>query len=103
MRDFLLDVLPSGAPTLAQAAKRLRMSPRTLRRRLSEEGLSYQSLLDEVRKSLALHYLSGPALDAERAAFLLGFAEASSFRRAFKRWTGGSVIEHQRALRAVES
>jgi AraC-like DNA-binding protein len=98
LRALLVDALPGGAPTLLEAARRARSSPRTLRRRLADEGQSFQSLLDELRRELALHYLAAPDMDAERAAFLLGFAEASSFRRAFKRWTGQTVAEHQKRV-----
>ncbi|GAB2883163.1 AraC family transcriptional regulator [Nocardioides pacificus] len=84
-----------------QVAASLGISPRTLRRRLSEAGTSYQALLDEVRQSLAEELLGtrgrGSALTVEDVAQRLGYAEASSFIHAFKRWTGTTPAGFQRA------
>jgi AraC-like DNA-binding protein len=98
LRQLLIELLPGGAPSLRACAQRLRMSERTVRRRLADDGHNYQSLLDELRHNLALHYLSIDDFDAERAAFLLGFTDASSFRRAFKRWTGRTLVVHRTQL-----
>ena len=69
-------------------AHELAMSPRTLRRRLSESGTSYRVLVDEVRQALAEEMLATGALSVEDVAIRLGYAEASSFIYAFKRWKG---------------
>jgi AraC-like DNA-binding protein len=69
-------------------AHELAMSPRTLRRRLSEAGTSYRVLVDEVRQALAEEMLATAALSVEDVAIRLGYAEASSFIYAFKRWKG---------------
>lgn len=71
-----------------QVARWLAMSPRTLRRRLTEAGTSYRGLVDEVRQTLAEEMLATGALSVEDVAVRLGYAEASSFIYAFKRWTG---------------
>ncbi|MEM9654001.1 MAG: helix-turn-helix domain-containing protein, partial [Actinomycetota bacterium] len=63
-------------------------STRTLQRRLSEEGTSFQSVLNATRESLARHYLVNGGLAAGEIAFLLGYEEPSSFYRAFHSWTG---------------
>lgn len=73
---------------MAQAAESLALSERTLRRRLSQEGTGYQALLDEVREALAEEMLGTGLLSVEDIALRLGYAEASSFIHAFKRWKG---------------
>ena len=88
LRASLTEELPRGLPTLESAAAALAMSTRTLRRRLQDEGTSFQAVLDEVRCELAKRYLAGPRLAVGEVAFLLGFCEPSTFHRAFKRWTG---------------
>ena len=69
-------------------AKRLAVSPRTLQRRLKEEGTSFKGVVSATRENLARHYLSRTQLTATEIAFLLGFEEPTSFFRAFQRWTG---------------
>ena len=73
---------------MARAATALSLSERTLRRRLSESGTGYQALLDEVRQALAAEMLDTGVLSVEDVAQRLGYAEASSFIHAFKRWYG---------------
>lgn len=79
---------PGRFPSLAQAARTLGMSDRTLRRRLQEADASYQGVLEDVRKGLALDYLQRSNLTVDEIAELLGYAETSNFYRAFKKWTG---------------
>jgi AraC-like DNA-binding protein len=69
-------------------ARELAMSPRTLRRRLTEAGTGYRALVDEVRQALAEEMLATGALSVDDVAIRLGYAEASSFIYAFKRWKG---------------
>ena len=64
------------------------MSSRTLRRHLAQEGSAFQSVLDRQRCELALRYLEDPDLTSADVAERLGFADAKSFTRAFRRWTG---------------
>jgi AraC-like DNA-binding protein len=66
----------------------LHQSTSTLQRRLRQEGTSYQSLLDEIRRELALDYLRDGKHSIADVAFLLGFSDQSNFTRAFRRWTG---------------
>lgn len=80
--------LRGGEPTQRRIASALGVSTRTLRRRLTEEGTSFNSLLDQLRRELAQILLRDHPLQAEEAAFVLGFSEASAFRRAWRRWTG---------------
>jgi AraC-like DNA-binding protein len=74
-------------PAIETVAAALAMSPRTLQRRLAEEGTSYQELVSEVREDLARQHLTESRLSISEIAFLLGFSDVSSFHRAFKRWT----------------
>lgn len=78
---------PEQMPEIEAIAAVLNLSDRTLRRRLVAEGTSYRDLADEVRCTLAEGWL-GARLTVEEVASRLGFSEASSFIRAFKRWTG---------------
>ncbi len=64
------------------------MSDRTLRRRLADQGRTYQNVLDTIRKQRALALLSNSRLTIEEIAYEVGFSDAHNFRRAFKRWTG---------------
>jgi AraC-like DNA-binding protein len=75
-------------PTLATVADRLAMGIRTLQLHLKEEGTSYQQLLDEIRKDLAIQHLREQNLSTTDIAYLLGFAEPSVFFRSFKKWMG---------------
>ncbi|MGP0015262.1 AraC family transcriptional regulator [Pseudomonas sp.] len=75
-------------PALAAVATQLCMSDRTLRRRLADQGQSYQNVLDQIRKDRALALLSNSRLSIEEVAYEVGFSDAHNFRRAFKRWTG---------------
>ncbi|TVT45386.1 AraC family transcriptional regulator [Amycolatopsis rhizosphaerae] len=77
-------------------ARELNMSARTLRRKLEEEGTSFRALLDEVREALAEELLVSGALSVEDVAIRLGYAEASSFIHAFKRWKGVTPASYTR-------
>ena len=78
----------NGFPSLQATARRLHMTPRTLHRRLIDEGTSFRALLDEVRFGLAKDYLRGGQAGLDEIAFLLGYTDPANFRRAFRRWAG---------------
>ena len=80
--------LPHGSPNADDVARKLGMTTRTLSRRLRAEGTSHQHLLDAMRRKVADGYLRTTAMSASEIAYELGFADTSSFSRAFKRWTG---------------
>ena len=75
------------------SARRLGVSRRTLQRRLSDEGTTFQKQLNHARELLAKHYLSAAALDTGEIAYLLGYLELSSFLRASASWRGRSLPE----------
>jgi len=75
-------------PPAREIADKLGLSLRTLHRRLSESGVSYQGIIDDLRRSIATEYLENTRLQIEEVAERVGFADATSFRKAFKKWTG---------------
>ena len=86
----LLEFLPNGRATLATVATALAMSPRSLARRLADEGTSYTAVLDELRHDLAIRYLEDSTLQIGHIAWLLGYSEVTSFNHSFQRWTSSS-------------
>lgn len=79
---------PAQMPTLEQVARQLALTPQTLRRRLAREGLSFQGLKDDLRRDAAIGDLADPRLTLADIAVRVGFADVSTFHRAFKAWTG---------------
>jgi AraC-like DNA-binding protein len=79
-----------------QRRVRTRLSPRSLRRRLAAENISYRELLDETRRALAEEMLADTRLSVAEIAELLGYAETVSFTHAFRRWTGHGPGHHRR-------
>ena len=87
--DRLSTSLSGGVPALSDLAGELGMSGRTLQRRLADEETSFQSLVDEARRRLALRLLRGQDdVTLAEATYMTGFSDQSAFTRAFKRWTG---------------
>ena len=80
--------LSQGIPTVSSIARYFGMSGRTLQRRLSDRGYSFQALVDESRRELAERLLRETEYPLAEVAFLTGFSEQSAFNRAFKRWAG---------------
>ncbi len=77
-----------GTLSLEDVASNFNVAPRSLQRRLQDEGVTFQQLSDAVRKSLALHYMEAGKHPVKEIAIMLGYNELSAFSRAFKRWTG---------------
>ena len=80
--------LPHGRVLGKDVARSLGMSERTLARKLSDEGLNFTEILQQLRRDLAVRYLDDHKLHISKIAWLLGFNEVSSFTHTFKRWTG---------------
>jgi AraC-like DNA-binding protein len=88
IRHLLRRDLAGELPSLEQLGAALSMTPQTLRRRLRDEGLGFQSLKDDLRRDAAIELLNRPELSVADIAARVGFAEPSTFQRAFKGWTG---------------
>jgi AraC-like DNA-binding protein len=91
----LFDQLMSGEVSEAAMAEQLHMSRRTLQRKLAEADLTFQKLVDDTRRDLAMRHLDDPRHTITDVTFLLGFSQQSAFTRAFKRWTGMSPTEYR--------
>lgn len=88
VRRVLAEELRHGEPSVGAVARRLRISQRTLQRRLRQEQTTVADLLEELRHQLALRHLREAKESIAEISFLLGYAEVRAFHRAFKRWTG---------------
>ena len=88
VRIQVSQALSAGVPRISDIASCLGLSGRTLQRRLSGRGYSYQALVDESRRELAQCLLEETEYPLAQVAFLTGFSEQSAFNRAFKRWAG---------------
>lgn len=88
----------TGELSLQKTARSLAMSVRTLQRRLAEQGTTFEALVDDVRKELALEALRRPRVSIQEVSFLCGYADARAFRRAFRRWTGSRPVDYARSI-----
>ncbi len=88
VEEAAAQLLPHGQARSDIIAERVGMSPRTLARRLSAEGLSFAGILRELRLALAHRYLADHDLPISQIAWLLGYTEIGAFTHAFRRWTG---------------
>ena len=98
LRDVIVRSLHQGNPTVEYAAQQFHLSPRTLHRRLSDRGLSYNEILLEIRKQLARQYLADFQLSLASISLLLGYSEQSAFTRAFKQWFGEAPKKYRDKL-----
>jgi AraC-like DNA-binding protein len=94
-RASLLEQLSSGELSEEEMAQQLHMSRRTLQRKLAEAETTYQQLVDDTRRDLALRYLEDPHRSITDITFMLGFSQQSAFTRAFRRWTGLAPSEYR--------
>jgi AraC-like DNA-binding protein len=88
VENAISSLLPHGKVILGNVARGLGMSKRTLARKLSEEGLNFRQIHEQLRRDLAVRYLDDRKLHVSKIAWLLGFYDVSAFTHAFKRWTG---------------
>jgi AraC-like DNA-binding protein len=98
VRELLAKDL-AAAPTLEAAARALEVSPRTLHRRLGEEGSGFRAIREELRRALALSRLETTGKRIADIAAELGYSEPSAFFRAFHSWTGEAPSAHRRRAR----
>lgn len=89
-------------PDFSQVCEQLNMTPQTLRRRLKEANTSYQEIKDSIRHDAAVYYLAKAELSIDEIALMMGFSEASSFHRAFKKWTGKTPAGYRRDLLGLD-
>ncbi|WP_440874285.1 AraC family transcriptional regulator [Thalassotalea sp. PLHSN55] len=90
VQGMIHKIMPTGQTSLASIAQLMAMSPRSLQRKLSEQGTSFQTLFDGARKQVAEHYLRHSNLQLTQVADILGFKCISNFTHAFQRWHGMS-------------
>lgn len=101
VRLAVTDAISDGVPTLSAIAAEVGVGPRTLQRRLSAQGHSFQSIVDLARQTLAHRLLRETELCLAEIAFLTGFSEQSGFTRAFKRWAGQTPRSYRLEARSV--
>src|SRR5216684_4463886 len=89
-KGILKQLLAGQRPGIQDLARELHVSTRTLQRRLTEQGITFQRLLEEARRELARHYLLHSSRELNETAYLLGYEDANSFFRAFHHWEGTS-------------
>lgn len=92
-QQAILNLKEPGLPSIQQVAAQLNMSTRSFQRKLQEENTSFKEVLEELRKQSAFNYLKNPDLSVKEIAYLLDYADAASFSRSFKRWTGKTPVE----------
>ena len=93
VESLLLPILHTGQAGMNDLASKMGVSRQTLFRRLKAEGATFETILDDLRQTMARDYLSGRKVSVNETAYLVGFSDAAAFSRAFKRWTGVSPRE----------
>ena len=102
VRKAIIEELPSGTPTESSVAGKIFVSGRTLQRRLAAEDTSFRELLVDVRRELAERYIADETMPLAEISYMLGFADTSSFSRAFKSWTGSPPNAFRQQMLAVQ-
>lgn len=95
IQQHILNGLEIGQISVKWLARKLDISERSLYRKLSERGRSYQNLLDELRHQLAIRYIKNPDLSLTEISLMLGYSEHSAFTRAFKKWVGETPLKYR--------
>jgi AraC-like DNA-binding protein len=90
VEGFLIPGLNTGDTAMQTVAGRMGLGRQTLFRKLKAEGVTFEKVLDDLRRNMAIHYLGEENVPVNKVAYLLGFSEPAAFSRAFKRWTGSS-------------
>lgn len=107
LRHWLRRHLAAGDAQLVTAAAALNVAPRTLQRRLATEGWTFNRLVDDTRRTLALELFAEPGMTGAELAFMLGFSDQTAFNRAFRRWfdmtPGEARSQPERLPASIES
>ena len=101
LKRKLADLMARGEANADAACRALKLSRRTLQRRLKAEKTSFQSILREVRAELAITYLKDARLRSLEIAMLLGYSNISSFTTAFKSWYNMPPAEYRQKFLAL--
>jgi len=101
LKRKLADLMARGEANADAACRALKLSRRTLQRRLKAEKTSFQSILKEVRAELAINYLKDARLRSLEIAMLLGYSNISSFTTAFKSWYNIPPAEYRQKFLAL--
>jgi len=96
LRDTIIRCLHEGQSDAGIVASQLNISARTLHRRLKDKQRVYRDVLKDIRKSMALNYLSDNKLTLAEVALMLGYSEQSTFSRAFSSWYGKAPLQYKR-------
>lgn len=96
VRTAIGNAVKDGEPRVADVARAMGVSVRTLQRRLGESGVDYRALVDDIRHERSLRYLRDRRHTLSDVAYLLGYSEISAFSRAFRRWTGATPSDYRR-------
>lgn len=97
VKQVMLGNMQVTFPPLEVIAELLRMTPRTLQRKLSQEGTTFRAVTDAVKQELAENLLANPDLTIADIAYKLGYFEPTSFQRAFRQWTGSTPMEYRKS------
>jgi len=90
VENLLLPMLHTGEISMDAVAAKIGVSRQTLYRNLKEEGVTFEQVLEQLRRKMALDYLQTRKVSVNETAYLVGFSDPAAFSRAFKRWTGVS-------------
>ncbi|MDJ0699736.1 MAG: helix-turn-helix transcriptional regulator [Woeseiaceae bacterium] len=101
LKRRLADLMACGEANADAACRALKLSRRTLQRRLKAEKTSFQKVLQEVRRELSVRYLSDARLKGLDIAMLLGYSNISSFTTAFKSWYDMPPAEYRQKILAI--
>ena len=96
VRSAIWAELSEGPPTLRRTASVLHLPPRTLQRHLAAEGTTLRREIERIREHMAIATLRERTVPIEEVAFILGYTEASTFYRSFRRWTGKTPRQYRR-------
>ena len=101
VKECIMNKLASGVPRLEDVAETLRLSPRTLQRRLNNTKTNFKLMVDEARRERSLRLISDSALALPDISAELGFSDQSAFQKAFKRWYGQAPGRYRLLLKTV--